>query len=315
MFSYQKPKGSSLLISLGIMSVLLVLSGGISTLVIKSLRTSASIENQNKAYFAAEAGLEEALYDLSAHLSGYENNSGASLLNNSNYKYDIKYRTNGRIPAERQGNSPTDPDWNLITPQISYNLDLFYDKNDGNTSPDFDCTNGNCDIVDSIPSQFNLYLRTPNGETLIPTPDEVFLTWTLTGIDKDDPDTKFTLIPKAEDPSSEIKATVINNDENVLTNASIGKDLSNTTQSISDFFATSNLHMPRFKLSVTQELLDNTNKPIPYLEFYLDTNLTTLPDTHATITSEGYMAGSKQTLQTKIKQKGAISLFDYAVFQ
>lgn len=317
MFSSKKPKGSSLLIALGIMSILLVLSGAISNLIVKSLRASSNIENSNKAYFASEAGLEEALYDLSAHLSGYENSKGETLANKSKYEYEIEYRpdaSNSRIPRLGEGNSPTDPDWNRITPQTSYNLDLFYDNNNGSTPPDFDCSDG-CDIRNQPPTSLSLYLRTPNDTASLPTsPDEVFLSWTLSGIDKDDSDIKYTLIPTE---TSKITASKINNNGGtspLLDQTTEGQRLDATLQTVIGFLSTANLHIPRLKISITQELIDNIGDPIPYLEFYIEAD-STLPDSYATITSEGYIAGSKQTLQTKIKQTGSISLFDYAVFQ
>jgi len=63
-------KGSALLIALLMMGVLMTLTLGISTLVLREIRVTQSIVDANKAYYAAEAGVERALYELSKSLPG-----------------------------------------------------------------------------------------------------------------------------------------------------------------------------------------------------------------------------------------------------
>lgn len=64
--------GSSLVVVLLIMSVLLTLTIGVSNLVIKEIRQTSDLVASGQAYYAAEAGIESALYDLSEGLPGYE---------------------------------------------------------------------------------------------------------------------------------------------------------------------------------------------------------------------------------------------------
>jgi hypothetical protein len=65
-------KGSALLIALLMMGVLMTLTLGISTLVLREIRVTQSIVDANKAYYAAEAGVERSLYELSKSLPGVE---------------------------------------------------------------------------------------------------------------------------------------------------------------------------------------------------------------------------------------------------
>ncbi len=68
----QTRRGSALLVALLVMGILLTLTLGLSNLVIREIRQTRDIVASGKAYFAAEAGVEQALYDLSQSLPGYE---------------------------------------------------------------------------------------------------------------------------------------------------------------------------------------------------------------------------------------------------
>lgn len=65
-------QGSALLITLLMLGVLMTLVLGISTLVIREIGVTQSIVDANKAYYSAEAGVENALLDLSQNKPGYE---------------------------------------------------------------------------------------------------------------------------------------------------------------------------------------------------------------------------------------------------
>lgn len=64
--------GSALLITLLMLGVLMTLVLGISTLVIREIAVTQSIVDANKAYYSAEAGVENALLQLSLNKPGYE---------------------------------------------------------------------------------------------------------------------------------------------------------------------------------------------------------------------------------------------------
>ena len=315
----QKTKGSSLVVALGLMSLLLILGGAVMTTIFRSAHLTNNVANANKAYFSAEAGLEEALYELSNHLAGFEAEDSLAFSNNAKYDYTIEYHgdADSVIPRPDAGNSPSDTNWNKITYKETFNLNLFYDKSLLDNQTNYDCTINCDDIENAKPTTLNLYVRTPNGETLAGRGD-VFVSWLLTGISKSNSSLKYTLLPitTKDFSNTEITDQKINNNELVLNINTSGAKLESTgSTTIGNFLIESDLHMPRLRLSVVSELKDNLGNPLPYLEFRLEANGAIVPDSFATITAEGYAGNTKQSIQTKVKQEGALSLFDYAIFQ
>lgn len=65
-------KGISLALTIGLLLLLVTITTTVNELVLRALRASHQIEASDKAYFAAEAGVENALYELSAHTAGYQ---------------------------------------------------------------------------------------------------------------------------------------------------------------------------------------------------------------------------------------------------
>lgn len=64
-------RGSTILISLTIVGILLTVSLAVSTVVVIALRGSANIGLANQAFFAAEGGVENALYRMAGHEVGF----------------------------------------------------------------------------------------------------------------------------------------------------------------------------------------------------------------------------------------------------
>lgn len=57
-------KGVSLYLSIVIMAILLAIALGVSTIMVSQLRMIAGMGNSVKAFYAADTGIERALYDL-----------------------------------------------------------------------------------------------------------------------------------------------------------------------------------------------------------------------------------------------------------
>jgi len=68
-------KGSSLIVTLLLMAILLTLTLGLSMLTISEIRQTGDIVGAGKAYYAAEAGIETALLELNEHLPGFQTKS------------------------------------------------------------------------------------------------------------------------------------------------------------------------------------------------------------------------------------------------
>lgn len=60
-FADKTSKGSSLLIALGLISIIVIVAAGVTTLVASSIRQSANVNSANQAYYAAEGALEQGL--------------------------------------------------------------------------------------------------------------------------------------------------------------------------------------------------------------------------------------------------------------
>lgn len=78
-FNFAKDtRGISLLIAMGLIFVLTALSVGVVNLVLSFMQTTKQVEKANAAYFAAEGGVEMALYDLVKFDDGYRNSKSRS---------------------------------------------------------------------------------------------------------------------------------------------------------------------------------------------------------------------------------------------
>ena len=59
-------------LAIGFVSLLMITSVAVNELIIKALRSANQIEAADRAFFIAEAGVEDALYELSPHFGGYQ---------------------------------------------------------------------------------------------------------------------------------------------------------------------------------------------------------------------------------------------------
>jgi len=71
-WSLKKREGSSLIVAILVMGILLTLTLGLSNLVIKEIRQTSDLVASGEAYYAAEAGIERAMYELAQAAPGYE---------------------------------------------------------------------------------------------------------------------------------------------------------------------------------------------------------------------------------------------------
>jgi len=91
-------KGVSLALTIGLLLLLITITATVNELVIRALRASHQIEASDKAYFAAEGGIENALYELSAHTAGYETDSlGSQEVRNDDLTETVAWRNEWEI--------------------------------------------------------------------------------------------------------------------------------------------------------------------------------------------------------------------------
>lgn len=95
-------KASAIVIAMLITTVLLVLGLALNRLILKEMSVERGLLNAGKAYYAAEAGLEDALLRMDRHIPGYEaedrvNADGkvkSVVIPNVGYEYEIATRDN-----------------------------------------------------------------------------------------------------------------------------------------------------------------------------------------------------------------------------
>lgn len=110
-------KGISLPMTIGLLTLLVAMTATVNELVISALRASHDVEAADKAYFAAEGGIEDALYELSAHSAGYETQSlGTTNVRSDNFSDSTAKFKNEWAIKDRGLN--TCGQWRALVPTI-----------------------------------------------------------------------------------------------------------------------------------------------------------------------------------------------------
>jgi hypothetical protein len=151
---------------IGLILLLMVAVVSINELVISSLRAASQIEASDKAFFAAEAGIEDALYELSPHFAGYETPD----LNTTNVR-KVDYTENVRWNSKWTIRSHPDRLTNRITGNFGENQKLilsYFNDTSGGVPPAYIGTDPNA--INTAPSNiqkltffyFTLAIKVPS---------------------------------------------------------------------------------------------------------------------------------------------------------
>lgn len=91
----RNPRGSALLVAMLVMGILMVITLGLTDLIIREMRLEADVSKAGKAYYAAEAGIEEALLAVHQGLPGVEKQDveGADFDSAGEYSFSIHGRS------------------------------------------------------------------------------------------------------------------------------------------------------------------------------------------------------------------------------
>ncbi len=117
--SVRNEEGSALLVSILLMSFVVVFGLGVSSLIVDSIRVERNVVEAGKSYFAAEAGVERALFFHENRLPGYESVETVELENGATMDYAMT-ALGEQIPcAHREG------EWRGLWPQESLSIPLF----------------------------------------------------------------------------------------------------------------------------------------------------------------------------------------------
>jgi hypothetical protein len=83
-------KGSALIVALLVMGVFMAVSLVLSSLIFRELRVTRDLLQAGRAYYAAEAGIEKAMYFLDKNLPGWEKESEEGLSEQADFDYRVK---------------------------------------------------------------------------------------------------------------------------------------------------------------------------------------------------------------------------------
>lgn len=253
------------------------------------------LENSTKAYYLWNSAVEQSLWEIQRNELGYENTTSFS--GSSDYSYTIIARGN-RIPAVSSGNSNFDSDWNTIGFTQPIQLSIW-------------------DGMISDWSQVNFYFQVPdfdqNGDNtsqrIAGTSTDPVLYWQLSSRDE-------TLVPR--DSRDFITAADIDSSTPFTLSSRDGVNLDNTISTFSAFYTahcgSGNDCILRISALTGFEML-GSGVSIPYLEYYIDTSLFSIPTRFTRIDASGKSFGFRKDISVSIPQLTIDQAFDFTVFQ
>lgn len=118
------------MVGLLLMAVLLIMGFAVNELIIKEIRVEKSAVEAGKAYFAAEAGVEDALYQIYHELPGFETVFEGDLdgIGGNDFSYEIVAQEDA-MPC--QYDDPELPEWRSLEVNEAIKIPLFKDDGSG----------------------------------------------------------------------------------------------------------------------------------------------------------------------------------------
>ncbi len=89
---FKKRPANALLLSIILVALFLFLAFGVTNLIIQSSLRLTSVDASQRSFYAAESGVELALFSLKIHLPGYEEEGTEELDPRTGFSYSIKAR-------------------------------------------------------------------------------------------------------------------------------------------------------------------------------------------------------------------------------
>ncbi len=179
-------RGSALLVALLIMGILLVVTIALSTLIFRESRITKGLLDSGRAYYAAESGVEIALYNLENRLPGWEPEQGRGFFGVDENKSAV-----GEFVVRNRCNSyPCFDEEDFDVASAAANPEVFYDVLELNESiniPLFIVEDGEEVPVENFVVQF-FTLFDPSEVLRIESDDDVMknvMRWKVFGIPED----------------------------------------------------------------------------------------------------------------------------------
>ncbi len=301
----KKNSGISLLMALGISSLVLGISYATVQLVTKSIERNAAIERSNQVFYTAESGIEAAFFHHNARGAGIHfvaDDEDTQTIAHSETISEVYWKIDGR----------SNPFLGTVSENQTIQIPLFWD--DSLNPSDTPNTDGELGIGENfildfqdtnIPAEFNFGSND----------NEILIDWSL--LRKDSSDELQTFVPTDTSCADgficddNIFKTSINS-----ANATAGKiypGLSTTT--LNNFFTESGAENFQLKFQPLLEFQDsNSLEKIEYIPFALTTSSATIPKSAYTISADVLIGDYSRTIEIIVPEKTAIGAFSYVIF-
>ncbi|MFK7780155.1 MAG: hypothetical protein QM490_03320 [Candidatus Gracilibacteria bacterium] len=293
-------KGLSLPLAMGLVIVMTLIAFAILEYIIPFSREIRGVENSSNAYYQANSGIEEGLYDVYLRNDsggGYTDEFGEDF---SDDLITSKYHTysSGRtLPLIGEGNSEYDSNWNAISLGNPIQLSIGEDY---------------------IDDDFEIAFRVPNLDNSIFTNEILsgdnnfpIINWQLSGNSK-------TLYASG----SIIVVTDILDSEQAFGDYDIniwddpGEDLDGNDPTLGEFyFDNCASYKCVLKFSIVNKIETTDGVILPYLEWKFETGGNIIPLRYTKIEASGKSYGYKKDLDVKVAGQTVNEAYDFTVFQ
>lgn len=310
-YSIPNKKWSALIVTIMIVMILSITMIYLVEKIVPASRNVKWLENSTIAYYNWDTAVEQALLYLNNSTPWTE--SWVIKLDSQPKWFNMQITASWRyLPAEWEGNSDFDNNWNRIWPGEP--LQLVFDKN----------------VVDW--SQIKFYFKVPNMHDWIPITlswwiDYPVINWVLSWSGKSIFASWSQISASVSDIYPSTSSWFITLNTRIWENIEWSWwTLIQFYNSIPPFTASTWLwsngadcdgYKCILKLSIVNSLISTGNEIIPYLEYRVDiwwTNAA-IPLQYAKINAEGFSYGFKKTIKKEVLQTTTNEALDFTVFQ
>ncbi len=310
-----KNAGTSLILALGLSSLILGISYATARLVTKSVERNQSIERSNQVFYAAESGLEAAFFHHNSRGTGTHfmtDNQATQKIVHSKVNANIYWKIDGRA----------NPVKNIIKESQFISIPLFWDTS---TNPsDIPNKNGKLGIGEDFTLSFQ-NTDIPSGFDFYDLSNEILIKWNFFGKLPDGTSEKFTPNDTVcDDPTDMTLGYICDNDVFAASSqiSSSDTNILGTTlpnnffdETINYFFNNSPLEYLQLNFQPVLKFEDSTSgKKITGIPFTLETNGTSeLPKPSYSVTSSVSIGNYSKTLATTVLEKTSSNVFNYVI--
>jgi hypothetical protein len=309
-----KNSGASLLLALGLSTLILGISYATTKLVSKSVARNQSIERSNQVFYAAESGIEAAFFHHNARGAGVDFVSETETtqdINHSNVHTDVHWQIFGR----------DNPVSGNLKENQTIQIPLFWDDSLDPSSPPN--KNGKLSVIEDFTLSFQR--KDSQGEEIVPSgfifgsvDEKILIDWSLLG--KSATGETQTFIPSNTLCNDVLLGFICNNEifsEEIDSSDAISGKIypSLTATTLHNFFHEIGREYFQLKFQPILKFEDLiSGKEVASLPFTLKSSSTTkIPKSTYKISSKVSVGNYSRTIETIIPEKTTVGAFGYVI--